>query len=415
MIEEICQRAKAASVQMAKLTAEQKNVALQQMASALETNTEKILSANRLDVEAARAKKVKETLLDRLSLDQKKIQNMAKELREVCTLADPIGTILSSWTRPNGLIISQIRVPIGVIGVIYESRPNVTSDAAGLCIKAGNAVILRGGSDALQSNLVIEKVLQGALSNTEVPKDAIQVVNSTERKTVEELMTMREYIDVLVPRGGADLIKTVIEKSKIPVIETGTGNCHIYIDDDADIEMATPIIINSKTQRPGVCNATEKLLIHNKIAQDYIPKIVAELQKHGIEVRGDQKTCQIMTPKKVKAATEQDWHTEYLDLIISIKVVENLTEAITHINKYGTKHSEAIITKDFTKATQFLQQIDAAAVYWNASTRFTDGNQFGLGAEIGISTQKLHTRGPMSIQNLTTTKYTIIGNGQTRN
>jgi len=415
MIVEICQRAKLASVQMAKLSADQKNAALHQMANALEANVEEILAANCLDVNAAKVKNLKASLLDRLALDQKKIQTMAKELREVCTLSDPIGTILSSWTRPNGLIISQIRVPLGVVGVIYESRPNVTSDAAGLCIKAGNAVILRGGSDALQSNLIIGKVLQEALSNTDVPKEAIQVVNSSERKDVEELMSMRQYIDVLVPRGGADLIKTVIEKAKIPVIETGTGNCHIYIDEEADLEMATPIIISAKIQRPGVCNAVEKLLIHNKIAQTYIPKIVAELQKNKVEIRGDQKTCQIMMPEKIKTATEQDWHTEYLDLIIGIKVVENLTEAITHINKYGTKHSEAIITKNFTKATQFLQEIDAAAVYWNASTRFTDGNQFGLGAEIGISTQKLHTRGPMSIQNLTTTKYTILGNGQNRN
>jgi glutamate-5-semialdehyde dehydrogenase len=413
MIEEVCQRAKVASVEMGKLSADQKNVALHQMANALEANVEKILVANRLDVDAARANKVKDSLLDRLALDQKKIQNMAKELREVATLPDPIGTILSSWTRPNGLIISQIRVPLGVIGVIYESRPNVTSDAAGICVKAGNAVILRGGSDALQSNLVIGEILRAALSNTNVPADAIQVISSPERKVAEELMTMREYIDVLIPRGGADLIKTVIEKSKIPVIETGTGNCHIYIDKDADLNMATPIIISAKIQRPGVCNTVEKLLIHNQIANKYIPKIVAELRKNSVEVRGDQKTCQIAPD--VKATTEQDWHTEYLDLIISIKVVETLTEAITHINKYGTKHSEAIITKDFTKATRFLQEIDAAAVYWNASTRFTDGNQFGLGAEIGISTQKLHTRGPMSIQNLTTTKYTILGNGQNRN
>jgi glutamate-5-semialdehyde dehydrogenase len=397
---------------MAKLSADQKNMALGKMANALEANVEKILEANKLDVEAAKVKKLKGALLDRLALDPKKIQNMAKELREVSSLADPIGTILASWTRPNGLIISQIRVPLGVIGVIYESRPNVTSDAAGICIKAGNAVILRGGSDALQSNLAIGKILRTALLDTDVPVDAIQVINSPERKVAEELMTMREYIDVLVPRGGADLIKTVIEKSKIPVIETGTGNCHIYIEEDADIEMATPIIINAKTQRPGICNAVEKLLIHRNIAKSYIPKIRAELHNNSVEVRGDQKTCQIMP--EIKAATEQDWHTEYLDLIICIKVVENLSEAIEHINKYGTKHSESIITHDFTKATRFLQEIDASAVYWNASTRFTDGNQFGLGAEIGISTQKLHARGPMSIQHLTTTKYIILGSGQTR-
>jgi glutamate-5-semialdehyde dehydrogenase len=412
MIDDICQRAKVASVQMAKLSAEQKNDALGQMANALEINVELILAANKCDIEGAKVKKLKASLLDRLTLDPKKIKNMAKELREVATLADPIGTILSSFTHANGLIIDQVRVPLGVVGVIYESRPNVTSDAAGICVKAGNAVILRGGSDAIASNQVIGEVLRKALSSTDVPVDAIQVVESTERKDVEKLMIMREYIDVLIPRGGADLIKTVIEKAKIPVIETGTGNCHIYIEEDADLEMATPIIINAKVQRPGVCNATEKLLIHNKIAKSYIPKIVTELHKHNVTVRGDQKTCQIMS--NLEAATEQDWHTEYLDLIIGIKVVENLSEAITHINKYGTKHSETIITSDSTKATRFLQEIDAATVYWNASTRFTDGNQFGLGAEIGISTQKLHARGPMSIQTLTTTKYVIKGNGQIR-
>ncbi len=412
MIQEICQKAKAASVEMAKLSADQKNAALCRMANSLEANFEKILAANKIDVEAAKAKGLKASLLDRLALDQKKIQNMAKELREVSALADPIGAILSSWTRPNGLIISQIRVPMGVVGVIYESRPNVTSDSAGICIKSGNAVILRGGSDALNSNLAIGEVLRDALSGTKVPVDAIQVVNSPDRKVAEELMGMREYIDVLVPRGGADLIKTVIEKSKIPVIETGTGNCHIYVEEDADLEMATPIVINAKVQRPGVCNAAEKLLVNSKIAKAYLPIVIAELRKNGVEVRGDKKTCEIVPD--VKAATEQDWYTEYLDLIIGIKVVEDLSEAIAHISKYGTKHSESIITRDFAKATRFLQEVDSAAVYWNASTRFTDGNQFGLGAEIGISTQKLHARGPMSIQHLTTTKYVILGNGQIR-
>ncbi len=412
MLEEICKKAKDASIQMAKLSSDQKNKALCQMADALEANAEKILSANVLDVKAAEVKGVKSSLLDRLALDQKKIQNMAKELREVSTLADPIGTVLSSYTHSNGLIIKQIRVPLGVVGVIYESRPNVTSDSASVCIKSGNAVILRGGSDALQSNLAIGEVLRDALLCTDVPIDAIQVVNSPDRKAAEELMSMNKYIDVLVPRGGADLINTVIEKSKIPVIETGTGNCHIYVAEDADLEIATPIIINAKIQRPGVCNAAEKLLVNSKIAKVYLPEIIAELRKNEVEVRGDQKTCHIVSD--VKAATEQDWYTEYLDLIIGVKVVEDLSEAILHINKHGTKHSEAIITQDSSKATRFLQEIDAAAVYWNASTRFTDGNQFGLGTEIGISTQKLHARGPMSIQHLTTTKHIIVGNGQIR-
>jgi glutamate-5-semialdehyde dehydrogenase len=412
MIVEICKKAKAASVELAKLSTEEKNAALCRMANAIEANTGKIIGANQIDVAAAKAKGLKASLLDRLCLDEKKVQTMAKELREVSALADPIGAILASWTRPNGLMISQVRVPMGVVGVIYESRPNVTVDSAGICIKSGNAVILRGGSDALNSNVAIGEVLRDALATTKVPVDAIQVVNSPDRKVAEEMMGMRKYIDLLVPRGGADLIQTVIEKSKIPVIETGTGNCHIYIEEDADLAMATPIVINSKVQRPGVCNASEKLLVHAKIAETYLPEIIRELRKNGVEVRGDEKTRQIVPD--VKAATEQDWYTEYLDLIIGVKVVQNLTEAIEHINKYGTKHSDSIITKDFGKATRFMNEIDSAAVYWNASTRFTDGNQFGLGAEIGISTQKLHARGPMSVQHLTTTKYIIFGNGQIR-
>ena len=412
MIEEICKKAKAASFQMTKLSTDDKNIALCRMANELEANTEKILAANKKDVEAAKCRGLKAALLDRLALDQKKIQTMAKELREVSALPDPIGTYLSTWTRPNGLIISQIRVPMGVIGVIYESRPNVTSDSAGICIKSGNVVILRGGSDALNSNVAIGKVLREALSGTNVPVDAIQVVPSPDRKVAEELMGMRDYIDVLVPRGGSDLIKTVIEKSRIPVIETGTGNCHIYIEEDADLTKATPIVINAKCQRPGTCNAAEKLLVHQNIAKQYLPIIIAELRKNGVEVRGDEETCTIVPD--VKAATEQDWGTEYLDLKIAIKVVKNLNDAINHINKYGTHHSESILTVDFGKALQFIKEIDSAAVYWNASTRFTDGNQFGLGAEIGISTQKLHARGPMSVQHLTTTKYIILGSGQIR-
>jgi len=412
MIQEICVKAKTAATEMAKLSADAKNNALTKMADALEANTAEILAANKIDVEAAKAKGLKASLLDRLALDQKKIQTMAKELREVAALADPIGTVLSTWTRPNGLIISQIRVPMGVVGVIYESRPNVTSDSAGICIKSGNAVILRGGSDALHSNVTIGEVLRKALATTAIPADAVQIINSPHRKDAEELMTMREYIDVLVPRGGADLIKTTIEKSRIPVIETGTGNCHIYVEEDADLEKATPIVINAKVQRPGVCNAAEKLLVDSRIAKTYLPTVIAELRKNGVEVRGDEATRKIVSD--VTAATEQDWYTEYLDLIIGVKVVDSLDEAIAHINKYGTHHSDSIITKDFSKATRFLKEVDSAAVYWNASTRFTDGNQFGLGAEIGISTQKLHARGPMSVQHLTTTKYVILGSGQIR-
>jgi glutamate-5-semialdehyde dehydrogenase len=412
MIEEMCLKAKAASVEMAKLSADAKNVALCRMASAIEANVKKILAANKADVEAAKTKGLKAALLDRLALDHKKVQCMAKDMREVSGLPDPIGTILSTWTRPNGLIISQVRVPLGVVGVIYESRPNVTADSAAICIKSGNAVILRGGSDALNSNVAIGEVLRDALATTAVPVDAVQVVNSPDRRVAQELMRMRQYIDVLIPRGGADLIKTVVETSRIPVIETGTGNCHIYVEEDADLQKATPIVINSKCQRPGTCNAAEKLLVHQKIAKQYLPVVIEELRKNGVEIRGDEQVTK-MVPD-VKAANEQDWYTEYLDLIIGIKVVRNLEEAIAHINKYGTHHSDSILTADFDKALRFIKQVDSTAVYWNASTRFTDGNQFGLGAEIGISTQKLHARGPMSVQHLTTTKYVILGDGQIR-
>ena len=412
MITEICIKAKAASFETAKLSTDAKNTAICRMANALEANAEKILAANKVDVEVAKAKGLKAAMLDRLALDPKKIKSMASDMREVSALADPIGTIISTWQRPNGLIISQVRVPLGVVGVIYESRPNVTSDSAGICIKSGNAVILRGGSDALNSNVAIGEVLREALAATNVPVDAVQVVNSPDRKVAEELMRMRQYIDVLIPRGGADLIKTVVETSRIPVIETGTGNCHIYVEEDADLEKATPIVINAKCQRPGTCNAAEKLLVHSKVAKLYLPVVIAALRKEGVEVRGDEETRKIVPD--VKAATEQDWYTEYSDLIIGVKVVKNLDEAIAHINKYGTKHSDSILTADFDKAMQFIREIDSAAVYWNASTRFTDGNQFGLGAEIGISTQKLHARGPMSVQHLTTTKYVILGSGQIR-
>jgi glutamate-5-semialdehyde dehydrogenase len=412
MILEIGKKAKAASFQLAKLSSETKNIALCRMANALEANTDRILAANKKDVEAAKAKGLKTALLDRLALDKGKIENMARCLREVSTLPDPVGAIVNSWTRPNGLIIGQLRVPLGVVGVIYESRPDVTSDASGICIKSGNAVILRGGSDAINSNVTIGEVLRDALLGANVPVDAVQVVKSTERGAAEELMRMRDYVDVLIPRGGANLIKTVVEKARVPVIETGTGNCHIYVEGDADLEKAVPIIINAKCQRPGTCNAAEKLLVHQNIAESFLPKAIAALRAEGVEVRGDEQTVKIVPD--VKLATEKDWGTEYLDLIIGVKVMENLDDAIAHINKYGTKHSESILTANFEKATRFMREVDSAAVYWNASTRFTDGNQFGLGAEIGISTQKIHARGPMSAQHLTTIKYCILGSGQVR-
>ncbi len=412
MILEICKKAKTASAQLAKASAEVRNRALCNMANSLERCCAEILEANQKDVEAARAKGVKEALIDRLILNKKRVNSMASNLREIAELPNPVGEIVKTWTRPNGLIIGQLRVPLGVIGIIYESRPDVTSEASGLCIKSGNAIILRGGSDAINSNMAIGNALRAALEETGLTKDTIQVVPVTDRSYAEKLMTMREYIDVLIPRGGANLIKTVVEKSTVPVIETGTGNCHIYVEEDADLTRAVDIVINAKCQRPGTCNAAEKLLIHRNVARQFLPNVVSALNLNGVEVRACEKTMELLP--NLKPAVEEDWGTEYLDLIIAIKIVESLDEAIAHINRYGTKHSESILTADFNKALKFINEVDAAAVYWNASTRFTDGNQFGLGAEIGISTQKLHARGPMSVQQLTTTKFFILGRGHIR-
>ncbi|MEM2110270.1 MAG: glutamate-5-semialdehyde dehydrogenase [Candidatus Bathyarchaeia archaeon] len=409
---EMCKKAKDASFKLAKLSTETKNKALYDMADALEKNADVILEANRKDVEASRKRGVKESLIDRLVLNKSRISKMAQCLREVAELPDPIGEIIKTWTRPNGLIIGQLRVPLGVVAVIYESRPDVTSDAAGICLKSGNAVILRGGSDAINSNVVIGKILSEAAVDADVPEGAIQVVPITERSAALELMKMRDYVDVLIPRGGADLIRTVVDNAKVPVIETGTGNCHVYVENDADLNRAIDIIINAKCQRPGTCNAAEKLLVHRDIATSFLPKVIGALRSHGVEVRGCEETRKIVSD--VKPATEEDWYTEYLDLIIGVKVVGSLDEAIAHINKYGTKHSDSILTSDFNKALRFIRDVDSAAVYWNASTRFTDGNQYGLGAEIGISTQKMHARGPMSVQHLTTIKYFILGRGHIR-
>jgi glutamate-5-semialdehyde dehydrogenase len=412
MIKEICKKAKIASTELAKTSTEQRNRALCNMADSLERNCSEILAANQKDVEAARARGVKEALIDRLILDKRRVTSMASTLRKVAEMPDPLNEIVKTWTRPNGLIIGQLRVPLGVIGIIYESRPDVTSEASGLCIKSGNAIILRGGSDAINSNMAIGEALRAALEETELTKDIIQVVSVTERSYAEQLMKMRDYIDVLIPRGGANLIKTVVEKSTVPVIETGTGNCHIYVEEDADLTRAIDIIINAKTQRPGTCNAAEKLLVHKNVAKQFLPKMVSALNLKGVEVRADEKTMKLLP--NLKPAVEKDWGTEYLDLIIAIKIVDDIDEAVAHINKYGTMHSESILTADFNKALKFIREVDAAAVYWNASTRFTDGNQFGLGAEIGISTQKLHARGPMSAQHLTTTKFFILGRGHIR-
>jgi glutamate-5-semialdehyde dehydrogenase len=409
---ETCKKARAASIVLAQLSADVKDDALCRMANTLEANVDKILAANKRDAEAAKARGMQAAMLDRLALDRKKIENMARCIREVSALSDPVGEIVKTWMRPNGLVIGIMRVPLGVVGVIYESRPDVTSDSSAICIKSGNAVILRGGSDAINSNLAIGAALRDSLAGTGVPEDAIQVIASTERSIAEEFMGMRGYVDVLIPRGGADLIHTVLEKAKVPVIETGLGNCHIYVEEDAELEKAVPIIVNAKCQRPGTCNAVEKLLVHHNIAEKFLPVAIAALRKGGVEIRGDQQVVKIVPD--AKPATEQDWYTEYSDFIIGVKVVQSLDEAIAHINKYGTKHSDSILTADFEKAMRFIRKVDSAAVYWNASTRFTDGNQFGLGAEIGISTQKLHARGPMSVQHLTSTKYFIFGSGQIR-
>ncbi|MFH0749090.1 MAG: glutamate-5-semialdehyde dehydrogenase [Candidatus Bathyarchaeota archaeon] len=409
---ELGKRAKAASIELAKLPAEVKNRAIVAMAKALEKKSKEIIIANKKDVEAAQMKGIKAALLDRLVLDESRIRTMAQCLRDVVALPDPVNQIVRTWIRPNGLIIGQLRVPLGVVGIIYESRPDVTSDASGICMKSGNAVILRGGSDAINSNIALGDVLAEAAVETGVPRGAIQVVRTTDRRTVEELMRLSGYVDVLIPRGGADLIQSVVKNSRVPVIETGIGNCHIYVDNDADLEEVTALVLNSKCQRPGTCNAAEKLLIHQKIAENFLPKIVQSLRDAKVEVRGDAETRRIVPD--VKVATDEDWYAEYLDLIIGIKVVPSIDAAINHINKYGSKHTDAILTRDFHKALRFIKEVDSASVNWNASTRFTDGNQYGLGAEIGISTQKIHARGPLSVEHLTTIKYFVLGRGHIR-
>jgi len=408
----IAKRAKVASQLLSLLSTGVKNDALLKMAEALAKNSERILEANAQDVEVAKARGVRLALLDRLILTEKRISGMSQCLRETAVLPDPIGEIIKTSTRPNGLIIGQIRVPLGVVALIYESRPNVTSDIAGICLKSGNAVILRGGSDAMNSNIVIGDILREAASSSGVPIDAIQVVSTKERSATIELMQLREYIDVLIPRGGAELIKVVKDNAKVPLIEYGEGNNHIYVAEDADLENAIDIVINAKTQRPGVCNALDKLLVHESISTTFLPSVISSLRKSNVKVKGCELTREIVPD--VELATEEDWSKEYLDLIISVKVIKNLTEAINHINKYGTQHSDAILSASFEKAWRFIREVDSATTYWNASIRFTDGNQFGLGAEVGISTQKLHARGPMGAEQMTTTKYFILGHGQIR-
>ncbi len=406
------ERAAAAARSLNLITDEEKNRALLCAADKLEKKSADIIAANANDVIRAEKGGMSPALVDRLRLDEKRITAMAEGLRQIAELKTPLGEVIAETVRPNGLHITEKRVPIGVIGIIYESRPNVTADAFGLCFKTGNAVILRGGSDAINSNIAIADTLRAAVSECGITGDAIQLVTDTSRETARELMRLNGYIDVLIPRGGAGLIKTVVETSTLPVIETGTGNCHIFVDECADIEMARDIIVNAKTQRLGVCNACESLVVHSAIAEKAIPVIVSALTEKGVEIRGDERACAISS--EIRHALEIDWGREYLDAIISLRVVDNIDEAIEHINRYNTKHSEAIITENEKNAEKFLNEIDAAAVYVNASTRFTDGFEFGFGAEIGISTQKLHARGPMGLRALTSTKYTIRGNGQIR-
>lgn len=404
--------AKEASAQLLLATTEEKNRALVHLAKALVDNTQRILAENAKDVAVAVEKGVKESLIDRLRLTEARVAAMAEGLEQIAELPDPIGEVLDTWERPNGLSIRQVRVPFGVIGIIYESRPNVTADAFGLCFKTGNAVILRGGSDALNSNVCITEVLQEGLASVGMPRNSIQMITDTSREVAKEFMRLNAFVDVLIPRGGAGLIRTVLENSTIPVIETGTGNCHIYVDEYADTEMALNIIDNAKTQRLGVCNACESLVVHRAVAGHFLPLVYERLTAKQVVLRGDE-TAKAVVPQ-MEAATEEDFATEYLDRLISVKVVDDLAEAVAHINRYHTKHSDAIITANAERAEQFLKQVDSSCVYVNASTRFTDGFEFGFGAEIGISTQKLHARGPMGLKALTSYKYQITGNGQIR-
>ena len=387
------QKAKEASYELGVASPGQKNEALTFMAEELIKAKEEIIKANEIDRQNAIKKGITDALLDRLSLDDSRIEAMAQGLLDIVKLQDPVGEVTNMWQMPNGLQIGQKRVPIGVLGIIYESRPNVTSDAAGLCLKSGNAVILRGASDAINSNKAVAKALVAGIKRSGLPQDCVQLLEDTSRETAREMMRLNNYIDVLIPRGGAGLIKSVVQNATVPVIETGTGNCHIFVDETADLEMAKAIVLNAKVQRPGVCNAAEKLLVHESIANEFLPTIVKALRENGVEIRGCDKAQAIVDD--IKVIEEPEWHQEYLDLIIAVKVVKDVDEAIKHINKYNTGHSESIVTESYKNSQKFLQRVDAAAVYVNASTRFTDGGEFGFGGEIGISTQKLHARGPM--------------------
>jgi glutamate-5-semialdehyde dehydrogenase len=413
--EEIIRRAAAAKIaanKLANIGTEIKNKALLAMAAALEKNKDDILFKNEIDAEAAKESGLSDALVDRLTLDEKRIGAMIEGLKEIVELKDPVGEVLTTTTRPNGLKINKVRVPLGVVGIIYESRPNVTVDSAGLCLKSGNAVILRGGSEALNSNHILARTIAAAAYEAGLPEGAIQFIETTDRQAIMELVKLDKFIDVIIPRGGEELINFIREHTKIPVIFHGKGVCHTYVDIDADLKMAEEICFNAKVQRPGVCNAMETLLVHKGVALEFLPQMAGRYQQAGVELRGDAKTLEIL--KGLKAATEEDWSAEYLALVLAVKVVETFEEAVVHINKYGSQHSDAIVTNNKQKAEEFLNLVDSAAVYWNASTRFTDGAEFGLGAEIGISTQKMHARGPMGLAELCSYKYEIYGNGQVR-
>lgn len=412
-IQTLGQTAKASTSQLSLLSTKEKNQILNQMAEALEANTQKIIAANQKDLAKADDYGIKETMKDRLRLDEARIQEMANGIRQVATLPDPIGNVDKMWQNADELTIGAKRVPLGVVGMIYESRPNVTTDAASLCFKTGNAVILRGGKEAFYSNQLLVEIMQAVLAQNDIHPGAIQFVDDISREVVQEMMRLNDYLDVLIPRGGAGLIQNVKNHATVPVIETGTGNNHVYIDKDANLEMAVKITMNAKTQRPSVCNAIETLLVHKDVASEVLPILEKELLAKNVEIRADQKALAYLT--QASEATQADWETEFLDYILAIKVVDSLEKAIAHINKYNTKHSEAIVTENYSAAQKFLNEVDAAAVYVNASTRFTDGFVFGFGAEIGISTQKLHARGPMGLDALTSIKYIIYGQGQVRN
>lgn len=405
-------KAKRAARILASISTELKDRALENIAERLEKSMDLIIGENKKDLEAGKKNGLSSAMLDRLELNPGRIKGMAEGLRELVKLKDPVGDVIQMWKRPNGLQIGKMRVPLGVIGIIYESRPNVTIDAAGLCLKAGNAVILRGGSEAFNSNRVLAAIAAEAAIEAGLPDGSVQLIQTTDREAVSVLFELNDYLDVLIPRGGAGLINRVVNESKVPVIQTGEGNCHIFVDSSADREMALDIVFNAKTSRPGVCNAVETLLIHKDIAEDFLPELYSLLNEHDVEMRGCKKALEIVP--EMKEAVESDWSTEYLDYILAVRVVDSFEEALDHINTYSTMHSEAIITNDYKNSQCFLQEVDAAAVYVNASTRFTDGNQFGLGAEIGISNQKLHARGPMGLNELTTTKYIVYGQGQIR-